>query len=108
MKLFEYINKGTMATVGKRKAVVDLPNWKFQGRFAWITWMIVHFWLILSVRNKLVIFINWISNYFNNDSTLRIIMRANYSKASLNLPVKQKIKNEDIELQTLLTRVDGE
>lgn len=108
MKPFEYINKGTMATVGKRKAVVDLPNWKFQGRFAWITWMIVHFWLILSVRNKLVIFINWISNYFNNDSTLRIIMRANYSKASLNLPVKQKIKNEDIELQTLLTRVDGE
>lgn len=84
---FEYINKGTMATVGKRKAVVDLPRWKFQGRFAWLTWMVVHFWLILNVRNKLIIFINWISDYFNNDSTLRIIMRAHYSKAKLNLPV---------------------
>lgn len=85
MKPFEYINKGSMATVGKRKAVVDLPHWEFQGRIAWLTWMVVHFWLILSVRNKLVIFINWISDYFNNDSTLRIIMRANYSKANLNL-----------------------
>lgn len=88
MEPFEYVNKGTMATVGKRKAVVDLPRWKFHGRFAWLTWMIVHFWLILSVRNKLVIFINWISDYFNNDSTLRIIMRANYSKADHNIRVK--------------------
>ncbi len=82
---FEYKDKGSMATVGKRKAVVDLPRFKFHGRFAWITWMAVHFWLILSVRNKVVIFINWISEYFNNDSTLRIIMRANYSKAKINL-----------------------
>lgn len=87
---FEYVNKGTMATVGKRKAVVDLPRLKFHGRFAWVTWMVVHFWLILSVRNKMVIFINWISEYFNNDSTLRIIMRANYSKAKINLLGHQK------------------
>lgn len=98
MKPFEYINKGSMATVGKRKAVVDLPHWEFQGRIAWLTWMVVHFWLILSVRNKLVIFINWISDYFNNDSTLRIIMRANYSKANLNLSNKschdEKVTNK--------------
>ncbi len=87
---FEYVNKGTMATVGKRKAVVDLPRVRFHGRFAWVTWMVVHFWLILSVRNKVVIFINWISEYFNNDSTLRIILRANYSKAKINLLGHQK------------------
>lgn len=89
---YEYVDKGSMATVGKRKAVVDLPRLKFHGRFAWITWMLVHFWLILSVRNKVVVFINWISEYFNNDSTLRIIMRANYSKAKLNLLRHRKVQ----------------
>lgn len=90
LRAFEYVNKGSMATVGKRKAVVDLPKFKFHGRFAWLTWMLVHFWLILSVRNKMVVFINWISEYFNNDSTLRIILRANYSKAKINLLGHQK------------------
>lgn len=75
-KEFEYHDKGSMATVGKRKAVVDLPNFSFQGRFAWLTWMFVHLMLILSVKNKLMIFINWMFSYFNNDSTLRVLMRA--------------------------------
>jgi len=73
---FEYHNKGTMATVGKRKAVVDLPRFSFQGRFAWLTWMFVHLMLILSVKNKLVIFLNWMMSYFANDSTLRLMLRA--------------------------------
>jgi len=72
---FEYHNKGTMATVGKRKAVVDLPNFHFQGVFAWFTWMFVHLMLILSVKNKLFIFLNWMMSYFANDSTLRLMLR---------------------------------
>lgn len=71
---FEYKDKGTMATVGKGKAVVDLPKFHFQGRFAWFTWMFVHLMLILGVKNKLNIFINWMMNYFTNDSTLRLIL----------------------------------
>jgi NADH:ubiquinone reductase (H+-translocating) len=74
---FEYHNKGTMATVGKRKAVVDLPQISFQGTFAWFTWMFVHLMLILSVKNKLFIFLNWMMSYFANDSTLRLILKAN-------------------------------
>jgi NADH dehydrogenase len=74
---FEYHNKGTMATVGKRKAVVDLPGISFQGVFAWLTWMFVHLMLILSVKNKLFIFLNWMMSYFANDSTLRLILKAN-------------------------------
>jgi NADH dehydrogenase len=74
---FEYHNKGTMATVGKRKAVVDLPGISFQGVFAWFTWMFVHLMLILSVKNKLFIFLNWMMSYFANDSTLRLILKAN-------------------------------
>jgi NADH:ubiquinone reductase (H+-translocating) len=73
---YEYKNKGTMATVGKRKAVVDLPGFSFQGFFAWLTWMFVHLMLILSVKNKLFIFLNWMMSYFANDSTLRLMLKA--------------------------------
>ncbi len=73
---FEYHNKGSMATVGKRKAVVDLPGFSFQGVFAWLTWMFVHLMLILNVKNKLIIFLNWMMSYFANDSTLRLMLKA--------------------------------
>jgi NADH dehydrogenase len=56
---FIYKSPGSMATVGKHKAIVDLPNFSFQGRIAWYIWMFLHLMLILSVRNKFFIFINW-------------------------------------------------
>lgn len=71
---FEYNNKGSMATVGKRRAVVDLKYIKFNGFIAWLFWMFLHLMLILSVRNKLIIFINWMMNYFTNNPSLRLIM----------------------------------
>jgi len=74
MAPFTYTNPGTMATVGKRKAVVDLPFASFQGVLAWLTWMFLHLMLILSVKNKLFIFINWMISYFTNDTTLRLIL----------------------------------
>lgn len=74
LQSFVYKSPGTMATVGKRKAVVDLPFMSFQGRFAWFIWMFLHLMLILSVKNKLFIFINWAISYFTNDTTLRLIL----------------------------------
>lgn len=82
LKEFKYSNPGTMATVGKHKAVVDLPKFSFQGRLAWLTWMFLHLMLILSVKNKLIIFINWAISYFTNDTTLRLIL----------LPTKKEIE----------------
>lgn len=76
-KEFEYKDPGSMATIGKRKAVVDLPKISFQGRMAWFTWMFLHLMLILSVRNKLFIFINWAISYVTNDTTLRLILLPN-------------------------------
>lgn len=73
---FEYHNKGTMATVGKRKAVVDLPGLSFQGVFAWLTWMFVHLMLLLNVKNRIIVFLNWMMSYFANDSTLRLMLKA--------------------------------
>lgn len=72
---FEYFDKGTMATIGKHKAVVELPFVQFQGYFAWIVWMALHLMLILSVRNKLTIFFNWAWSYLTGDSSLRLILR---------------------------------
>jgi len=84
LKAFTYKNPGTMATVGKRKAVVDLPFISFQGRLAWLTWMFLHLMLILSVKNKLIIFINWAMSYFTNDTTLRLILFPSKNKQKGN------------------------
>lgn len=73
-KEYEYDDQGSMATIGKHRAVVDLPRVRFQGFFAWYFWMFLHLMLILSVRNKLAIFFNWMWSYFNKDSSLRLII----------------------------------
>ena len=75
MKPFSYNDLGSMATVGRNLAVVDLPFWKFQGFFAWLTWMFVHLMSILGVKNKLFIFLNWVWSYFTYDQYLRLIIR---------------------------------
>jgi NADH dehydrogenase len=77
LKPYEYVNFGSMATIGTNKAVVDLPFIQFKGYFAWFVWMFLHLMLILSVRNKLVIFINWAWGYLTKDSSLRLILKNN-------------------------------
>lgn len=76
-KEYEYKDQGSLATIGKHRAVVDLPKFKFQGIFAWYFWMFLHLMLILSVRNKLAIFFNWMWSYINKDSSLRLIIIPN-------------------------------
>ena len=75
LKEYEYKDLGSMATIGKRRAVVDLPFVKFQGFFAWFVWMFLHLMLILSVRNKIIIFFNWAWSYLTKDSSLRLILK---------------------------------
>ncbi len=74
---YEYKDLGSMATIGRNKAVVDLPSIKFSGYFAWLVWMFLHLMLILTVKNKLFIFINWVWAYFTKDTSLRLIMKPN-------------------------------
>lgn len=80
---YEYSDKGSMATIGKHRAVVDLPKIKFQGIFAWYFWMFLHLMLILSVRNKLAVFFNWMWSYINKDSSLRLIIIPNKKNKTL-------------------------
>lgn len=84
IKPFRYLHKGTMATIGRNKAVVDLPgNITLGGLPAWITWMFVHLVSIYGLRNKVVVLINWVYNYFTYDKGTRLIIRK-FKPAFLN------------------------
>jgi NADH:ubiquinone reductase (H+-translocating) len=80
LKEFEYRDKGSMATVGRNLAVVDIPKPKlhFGGFFAWMIWMSLHLVLILGVKNRLFVFLNWIYNYFTYDQSLRLMFKVFY------------------------------
>ncbi|MDQ3534632.1 MAG: NAD(P)/FAD-dependent oxidoreductase [Bacteroidota bacterium] len=73
---FKYFDKGLMATIGRKKAVVDLPGGiKFSGFFAWIVWMFIHILYLVGFRNKMIVFSNWVWNYFTYDRGIRLIIR---------------------------------
>lgn len=74
---FKYKDKGSMATVGRNRAVVDLPRPKvsFGGVLAWFVWMFVHLLFLIGFRNKVVTLIGWVSNYFTYDRATRLIIR---------------------------------
>lgn len=72
---FRYKDLGSMATVGKNRAVVDLPHIKFQGVFAWFVWMFVHLLALVGFRNKFITFVNWVYSYLKFDKGIRLIIR---------------------------------
>ncbi|TDD94891.1 NAD(P)/FAD-dependent oxidoreductase [Flavobacterium cellulosilyticum] len=74
---FKYNDKGSMAIIGKNKAVVDLPKPKkhFNGFFAWLVWLFVHLFSLITYRNRIKTFINWTIAYFSKDQSLRMIIR---------------------------------
>ena len=77
LKSFVYNDKGSMAIIGKNKAVVDIPKPKlhFKGFFAWMIWLFIHLISLISFRNKLRTFYNWVVAYFTKDQSLRMIIR---------------------------------
>jgi NADH dehydrogenase len=86
---FEYYDKGTMATVGRNLAVVDIPKPKlhFRGFVAWMIWMSLHLVLILGVKNRFFVFSNWVYNYFTYDQSLRLIFPEFYKTKKKGLAV---------------------
>ncbi len=71
---FKYFDKGSMATVGRNKAVVDIGKIRFQGFFAWWVWMFVHLMSLVGFRNRVVTFINWAINYITFNAGIRLII----------------------------------
>lgn len=72
---FEYKDKGSMATVGKNRAVVDLHHTFFDGFFAWLVWMVIHLISILGMRNRINVMLNWTWNYLTYSTSLRLLLR---------------------------------
>ena len=106
---FEYYDKGSMATVGRNKAVVDIPKPKMhlRGFFAWLIWMGLHLFLILGVKNRLMVFINWIYNYFTYDQSLRLIFREFYRPMQKPEQVKQQVLNTGNPASNPVNQVAG-
>lgn len=76
LKAFNYKDLGSMATVGRNRAVAEIGKTKMSGWFAWIIWLVVHLRSILGIRNKIMVLLNWIWNYITYDYSLRLIIYA--------------------------------
>jgi NADH dehydrogenase len=78
LKKFVYTDKGSLATIGRNKAVADVKIFnkeiKTQGLFAWFIWLFVHLFSIIGFKNRLLVFINWIWNYLSYDAVMRVII----------------------------------
>lgn len=74
---FKYVDKGSMATVGRNRAVADLKHIHLYGRPAWLTWMFVHLISILGMRNKISVLMNWIWAYCTYSTSLRLLIHSN-------------------------------
>jgi NADH dehydrogenase len=74
LERFKYFDKGSMATIGRNKAVVDIGKLRFQGFFAWWVWMLVHLMSLIGFRNRLVTFINWMISYITFNGGVRLII----------------------------------
>jgi NADH dehydrogenase len=98
LKKFEYINKGSLATIGRNRAVADLPGFKLRGFVAWVLWSFIHLFTIMGVKNRLLIFLNWTWNYFTYDQSLRLLIKP---KQKNNLPDS---KNNDVRIDNLKNR----
>lgn len=87
---FEYHNRGVMATIGRVRAVADLPRWKFQGAFAWFVWMLIHIVSLVGFRNKLSALYSWTFNYLSYDRPLGLIIRPYRREAASRKPDQRK------------------
>jgi len=98
LKEFRYKNLGSMATIGRNLAVVDLPRFSFDGSLAWFFWMFVHLMSIVGVKNRLLIFINWLWNYFTYDQSLRLIINHKIDKKTVyNKKIAYKLEHTGLK-----------
>ncbi len=83
---FEYFDKGQLATIGRNKAVVDIGKFHASGFFAWLSWLFVHIYYLIGVRNKLIVLFNWFWSYIFYDQALRLIIKPFVRKKNQGKP----------------------
>jgi NADH dehydrogenase len=75
-KPFRYVDKGTMATIGRRAAVADFRGLKLRGTIGWLAWLLVHIYYLIGFRNRAVVLASWGWNYLRFDRPIRLILRS--------------------------------
>ncbi|WP_164122172.1 MULTISPECIES: NAD(P)/FAD-dependent oxidoreductase [Sphingobacterium] len=88
---FKYFDKGSMATVGRNRAVVDMGKFHMKGFIAWMTWMFVHLVSIFGFRNRLITFVNWTLKFFTKNSGIRLITHRYDRPQPVNNAKEQKV-----------------
>ena len=73
---FRYVDKGTMATIGRRSAVADIHGLRLRGSIGWLTWLFVHIYYLIGFRNRAVVLASWGWNYLRKDRPIRLILRS--------------------------------
>lgn len=86
---FRYKNLGSMATIGRNKAVVEIGKFRSQGFFAWVLWLVVHLRSILGVKNKMMVLLNWLWKYVSYNDSIRMITYATKPRE-----VEERMKRE--------------
>ena len=92
LKTFKYNNKGSMATIGRNKAVVDIGKFNSQGFFAWFIWMFIHLMALVGFRNRVLVFISWVWSYMTYDKSNRLII------GKTENPHMDKVSNQEENL----------
>jgi len=82
---FRYVDKGTMATIGRRAAVADLHGFRLRGTIGWLTWLFVHIYYLIGFRNRAVVLASWAWNYLRFDRPIRLILRSKADAVAANL-----------------------
>ena len=104
---FEYTDKGSLATVGKRKAVADLGKLKFGGYFAWLLWSVVHLMSISGFRNKFLVGFNWVISYFTYEKSNRVIIRNFKPDSRINPQSDKQSEDSKVARNTEKINIDA-
>ncbi len=84
-KAFRYVDKGTMATIGRRAAVADVHGLKLKGTLGWLAWLVVHIYYLIGFRNRAVVLGSWGWDYLRRDRPIRLILRSDEDPVSSSL-----------------------
>ena len=82
---FRYLDKGTMATIGRRAAVAQVGPVRLRGVLGWITWLVVHLYYVIGFRNRAVVLASWGWDYVRRDRPIRLIVRSSYDPVAASL-----------------------
>jgi NADH dehydrogenase len=89
MEPFRYNDLGSMATIGRNRAVAEFANMKLHGWFAWLIWLVVHLRSLLGIRNKVLVLLNWTWNYITYDYSMRLIIYARRAKEIIEREIRE-------------------